>query len=614
LTGLLFSPDGHLLAAAGDGGKSLGAWDAATGKAVLAATLPADEEVTAILFAPSAPTLLSGHADGSVQVRDLTLASPGWRFQAHVEGILRMALSPDGRTLASTSSTSWMYGETAVRLWDIATGKPLVQNVGPQRAMRYMAISADNQLIATSSNDPILDLWEAASGKHLHSMTAHGPLAFTPDGQTLLCGNGADGKVHFWDVTTGVEVRQFQAHPSGTPPAPHRLYLTGLAMASDGRTLATSGTDHFLRQWDLASEKEIHNFGGKQASAILSITLSPDGKLLASIHEDHSIGVWDMGTGKLLQRPQDVDGINDVAFSPDNKLLASTSVAERAVRLWDLTSGKVIRRLTVAPVISPKSGQLVHADAAMDVIAFSSDGKALFGGTQLHKLVYGWEVSTGKQRFRFQGHQGHITSLAISPDGRMLASGSSDVTALVWDVTGGLVRERTPGPALTGAQLEALWTDLASDQADVAYQAMRTLRQAASEAIPLLRKHVQPVPTADARRLSEWLRDLDSDQFERREKAKQELEKIGEAAEPALRRSLEEQPSAEVRQRVQGLLDGLDLSERLRKSRALEVLEWIGSSEALQLLHGLAEGAPQAWLTQQAKLSLERLARRSAKQ
>jgi RNA polymerase sigma factor (sigma-70 family) len=601
---LLFSPDGRILAVAGYANKWLGAWDVATGKALLAAPLGGKrEEVNCILFASSGPTLLSGHADGSVRVWDLTMESPARRFQAHEEGVLRMALSPDGRTLASTSAT-YFNGESVVRLWEVATGKPLVQHVGPQRAIGFVAFSADSKLVATSSGEPALHLWEAASGKHLHTMTANGPLAFTLDSKTLLSGGWSDGKIHFWDTASGTETRQFQAHPRS---------LAGLALTPDGKTLVTVGGDSFLRLWDLAREKELHDFGGKQTSAILRIALSPDGKLLVSAHQDHSIAVWDVVTGKLLRRLHDTAYIASVAISPDSKLLASTTNQEPVVRLWDVTTGEVIRRLTLAPVPDPKSGQLGFNGAPWDVVAFSPDGRTVLGGGQHFKVIHCWEVSTGKQRCRFQGHQGHVVCLAFSPDGTMLVSGGSDASALVWDVTGRLERERTPAPALTDAQLDALWTDLAGVEADVVYQAMCRLRQSPREAVALLRKQVPPVPIADAQRLSAWLRDLDSNQFAIREKAKQELEKLGEAAEPALRKALEAQPSAEVRQRVTQLLERLDGQEQLRQSRALEVLEWIGNQETLKTLRTLAEGAPEAVLTQQAKRSLVRLARRPEK-
>jgi hypothetical protein len=118
---------------------------------------------------------------------------------------------------------------------------------------------------------------------------------------------------------------------------------------------------------------------------------------------------------------------------------------------------------------------------------------------------------------------------------------------------------------------------------------------------------------------------LDSDQFSVREKAQRELEILGKMAEPALRRALAGGASPEVRRRVEGLLEKLQGPVRngdiLQRCRALEILEQIGVSTpgpdaprlaALDLLKKLAGGAPEARFTQEAKASLERLAKRHA--
>jgi hypothetical protein len=109
----------------------------------------------------------------------------------------------------------------------------------------------------------------------------------------------------------------------------------------------------------------------------------------------------------------------------------------------------------------------------------------------------------------------------------------------------------------------------------------------------------------DERRLARLVADLDSDQFAERDQARAELEKLGESARAALRRALDGKPSAEVRRRVEALLDKLDepkLSpERLRAVRALEALEQLATPDARRLVEELAGGAPEAWLTREAK-------------
>jgi hypothetical protein len=133
-------------------------------------------------------------------------------------------------------------------------------------------------------------------------------------------------------------------------------------------------------------------------------------------------------------------------------------------------------------------------------------------------------------------------------------------------------------------------------------------------AVPFLRERLRPVPVPDRESIVRLEKDLDSDQFPVRQKAVQELERLEEAARPALRETLAGKPSPEVRRRAEELLDRLDgpvpPPGQLRLLRVVEVLEQIDAGEAREVLRELARGDPEARLTQEAKASLERLARR----
>src|SRR5207302_1145030 len=99
--------------------------------------------------------------------------------------------------------------------WETTTGRPLVRHPGPQQGIARLVFSLDSQRVATASWEGAVQVWEAATGKLLHKWSAFGPLAFTTDGQTLICGGWEDGKVRFLDLTTGKETRQFQANTDG---------------------------------------------------------------------------------------------------------------------------------------------------------------------------------------------------------------------------------------------------------------------------------------------------------------------------------------------------------------------------------------------------------------
>jgi hypothetical protein len=156
-----------------------------------------------------------------------------------------------------------------------------------------------------------------------------------------------------------------------------------------------------------------------------------------------------------------------------------------------------------------------------------------------------------------------------------------------------------------------LWSELGSAEAPQAAEAIWTLAAAPKEALPLLHKHLRPVPQLDAARVARLVADLDSQRYDVRQRASEELEKLGDLAEPALRRVLQGKPSLEMRQRVERLVHKLEEPlqdpEQLRALRAIEVLEQINTAEARQLLERLAKGAPESRLTQDAQAALDRL-------
>jgi len=163
--------------------------------------------------------------------------------------------------------------------------------------------------------------------------------------------------------------------------------------------------------------------------------------------------------------------------------------------------------------------------------------------------------------------------------------------------------------------VEGLWADLAGADAGKAYRAIWALARAPEQSGRLLRAKLRPVAgPADPRRLAHLIADLDDDLFAVRQKASAELGKLGEVAEGPLRRALQRPRSPEVHWRVGLLLKRLEKMpqspERLRQLRAVETLEYMDTPAAKKLLQRLARGQPGAWLTEEAKATLKRLAQR----
>jgi RNA polymerase sigma factor (sigma-70 family) len=584
LSSLARSLDGKTLAVARRGQSLIWLVDIAASKPARTIKLTGRrKEVGPLCFMPDGRTLISAHEDGFVRLWDVANGTMRRQFRAHSYTVIALALSPDGSILATSSNSS---ADHVVRVWDIATGKPLVHPDGPQQGIARVVVSPDSCRVATASWDDAICLWDAYTGKILRHWNLFGPMAFTADNQALVCGGWEDGKVRVLDLTSGKETRQFPAHEKG---------IRYLALARDGKTLATAGNDQFIRLWDATSGRPIHDFGGKQTSLVYYLTLSTSGKLAATIHDGHVVRLWDTASAKPLREFVETDLVGHLAFSPDGNLLASTLLGNLGgtplIRLRETATGKEIRQLR---------GQ----GDPLDTIAFSPDGRTLIWGGQHRKELYLWEVATGQLRRKFSGHQGQLSSVAFSPNGQWMASGSSDASVLIWPTAGRHDHQQSLG----SAELDKLWTDLASNDAASAYQAICTLTGSARLAAGKIAKHLRPVPRADAKQVADVIRRLDSDQFTVREQAEKELEQLGDSAEPALRQCLAGNPSTEVRRRVEHLVERMDGPEQLRRDRALEVLERTGGPEARRLLQSLASGATDARLTREAKEALERLA------
>jgi hypothetical protein len=406
-----------------------------------------------------------------------------------------------------------------------------------------------------------VQLWDVATGKGLARLPlkdAYSVLAaaFLEDGKGLVTldrqsprkNDLAGARLVVWDAPTGKRLRQFLL-PNVRTDAP--------ALVLAGRRAIMDGSDaQPLRCYDLETGREVRAFLGQPFVAQV-LALTPDGHTLA-------------------------------AGGADGRL-----------RLWEMITGKEIGTL---------SG---HAQAVVAVAVWSQGGLV---ATASQRQVLVWDVARGKEIGRFASPASDVASLAFTPDGARLVSGMRNSTLLIWDVEKLVADARRPAGELGPRNLEALWADLAGADVRQAQQAIGMLAAAKAQAVPFLQRHLQPVAAADPQRLRRLIADLDHEQFAERQAAARELERLGEMAAEALAQALQKEPTLEARRRLERLLARLDgpvpFPEQVRALRALVVLERACTAEARQLLQKLAQGAPQARLTQHAAAALKRLSAR----
>lgn len=387
LTHLLFGPNGRLIATAGFD-RSAKLWDAQSGKALL--SLPEHE-----------PT------------------------------IHKMAFSPDGSKLLTTTPTPTLFDwkdnpSGQVRIWDTTTGKLLTSFSGHEAAF-----SPDGRLLASCSNDHVVRIRSLTGGEEGAVHKGHSQhvfaLAFRPDGDRVASAS-YDGTVRIWSTKPD----------NSKPPLKqsHAPLILGIsvaypfAMSPGGEFIAATVDPSTLKVWDARSGKEVFHFQGKDRVAfgadskkihvkdrIGSVAFRRDGKVLAIGGFRGPVELWDFSTKQKIATLEEWTDASSMAFSGDGRLVASS--VNPGVAVWDRDGGKV----------------MLGEQNWITSLAFSPDGRRLASGG-ISVIV--WDVPAKKVAFTVQCHHfAHVHSLAFSPDGALLAAGNTDNNVQIWDANTG---------------------------------------------------------------------------------------------------------------------------------------------------------------------------------
>lgn len=472
-----FSPNGELVASGSDD-NSIRLWNLATGKEDKVLRRHGSG-VRSCTFSPDGEFVLSGSQDEYVRLWNLA----GYQevrvlhstvFEGHADAVLSAQFSPDGREIVTASR------DRTACLWDAASGKRLREfEEGHDFLATNAAFFPDGRRLATSAGDNTVRIWDIALGTQitvLEQTGRLGALAVSPNGDWLATGSPGNG-AQIWDAHSGVAIATLSGHeaavsaiafsPQGNvlatgddrgrirlwepQDAPgqwkllhelrgHSRSITAMRFTPDGARLVTSSGDRTCGQWDVATGQEKRDVVLKHPNWVSSLDLSADGTLAITACEDGAVRLWRLADAEVAQTLRVPDRkFSAVSIAPDGKSALVTSSLDRQVQIWNLSD-------------EPNSA---GPDSAATLVDFAKLGGMVWTAMFTHDaeqfLTIGgdeaelWNLESRRRVMRFSPH-GAVASADLSPDGRLLVTGSWDHSAKIWDAaTGRAIRKLDGG-------------------------------------------------------------------------------------------------------------------------------------------------------------------------
>ncbi len=380
-------------------------------------------------------------------------------FRGHAGRVTSMAVSPDGKTVASVGAGEIRVWERAtgkevrrivtgpapvgglvfhpggkmlisagadktLRAWDLAAGAEVRKLAVPEGVVA-LAVSPDRQLLVTCGLDHTLRVRDAETFQERRTLRGHTKLihtaAFGPDGR--LASASFDGTVRVWDATTGKEVHTLRGHACP---------VFGVALSRDGTRVASCGLDGTTRVWDAATGRQLRAVLTEDAG-VVAVAFSPDGRRLATGGLGKVVRLWDVQTDQeALALRGHAEAVWGLAFSPDGDQLVSCSL-DGTVRVWDGTP------LSAAP--RPGERTLRGHTGAVLSVAFRPGadpaGRVVLASASRDETVRLWNPATGETTAVLHGHAAHVFGVAYSRDGRRVVTTDFSGAIKVWDADTG---------------------------------------------------------------------------------------------------------------------------------------------------------------------------------
>ncbi|MEY4483062.1 MAG: hypothetical protein RL693_514, partial [Verrucomicrobiota bacterium] len=324
-------------------------------------------KVNAVVFSADGAMLFAAAGDAGLtgmayqwQVSDGALVR---KFEGHTDAIYALALSPDGKTLATGSY------DQKIRLWNVETGAEAMLLKGHNGGVFGLSYRPDGKVLASASADRTVKLWEVATGKRLDTLSQplkeQTAVIFSPDGKTLVAA-GVDNRIRLWSIssqaTEGTNKLLFTRFA-------HEGALLNLAYTTDGKSLISTAADKTVKTWDAVNITEQHLLE-KQPDWAPGLTLVEGGKLVLG-RLDGSLGVYDATTGQP---------VTVVAAVSDKKEMLKPAAKPELIRLEPrgVQSGATTTvKVTGKNLAGVKSVNFSHAGLKASVVSTNKEGTQL---------------------------------------------------------------------------------------------------------------------------------------------------------------------------------------------------------------------------------------------
>jgi WD40 repeat protein/uncharacterized caspase-like protein len=405
VTSVAFSPDGKQLATSGEITTNL--WN--TDGTLIRTLETHTEKVNAIQFSPNGQMIATGSNDRAIRLYDLEGKSLGV-LRGHGAGIMQVSFSPDGSELFTASS------DKTARAWRVEPARKSLNS-----GLSKMATSSDGKTVAIVNSDNTIKLFQREQNQlkplnvefkgHTSAVTQ---ISFSPNG-FLLASSSADKTIRLWEVRTGKVVKTITGHSDR---------VTSVAFRPDGKILASGSADKTIRLWSVPDATLVDTLKGHDQE-VTALSFSPGGHWLVSGSHDNTIRLWYPDSVASIVLGRHKLAIAALTFSPDGKTLASASW-DNTLKLWTIGEAKLTQEATPHQTLMSHNGGVL-------ALSFSPNGQVLASGSD-DSTVKLWDMATGQPLKTLIGANDRVESVLFSRDGQFLLSTSNNAGLLQWDL------------------------------------------------------------------------------------------------------------------------------------------------------------------------------------